>query len=364
MNFSELNASVDALADQAIRTTRAGDLRAGLGLARHAVRLGRAEGDAQLLYALNALGLVQGACGLFIESIASCIDAYALAQRVKDLRAALHAAVTAAGAGTFILEAGDVTEALLARCTDESKRLGDDALLVRIDNTYGIYYLNHRRFEEGIAAYARALKVEYEPDTRIWLFTPRYLVAGNLAYLHVQRAMSAAGSEEHAAQVAIARERIENALRVTTEFGNVDAEARARFGLGVLLTHLGEFDAAISCYEHAVLLARRINHQPRQADSLLEMGKTLLAMGQAASAIESFDDAYAVADSIRPTVSIPVICDELAKAYALADRPREAAHYRAKAKKERELLAIESAHAMCELTAFAENLDLAALAPR
>lgn len=363
MNSSELNASVECLADQAMRTTRAGDLRAGLGLARHALRLARTEGEAQTLYALNALGLVQGACGLFIESIASCIDAYALALKLRDLPAALHAAVTAAGAGTFILEAGDTTDALLARCTLESKRLKDDALLVRIDNTYGIYFLNSKRFDDGIAAYERALAVKNEPESRVWLYTPRYMVAGNLAYLHVQRAL-AADPAHHAGYVASARDRIETALRVAAEFKNVDAEARARFGLGVLLTHLGEFEGALASYERAIIFARQINHQPRQVDSLFEMGKAYLAMGQPAAAIEILDDAFAVADSIRPTMRIPMICGELAKAYEAADRQREAAHYRAKEAKEREQLDLESAHAMRELKSFAEKLDWAALAQR
>lgn len=361
MNSPELNASVDLLAERSILTVRAGDLRNGLALARRAAQLGRMEGEAQTLVALNALGLVQGACGLFIESIASCIDAYALALRLNDLRAALHAAVTAAGAGTFILEAGDVTEALLARCTLESRKLGDEALLVRIDNTYGIYYLNFKRFDEGIAAYERALKVDNQPGTRAWLYTPRYLVAGNLAYLHVQRALSA-GPAEHEEVVATARQRIETALEVAQEFRNIDAEARARFGLGVLLTHLGEFENALDCFERAIVFARKINHQPRLTDSLFEMGKTRMAMGQHDDAIKAFDDAYAVADSNRPTLRIPMICDEQARAYEALNRSREAAHCRAKAAKERELLGVESAHAMRELRTFADRLDWAALA--
>ncbi|MBL8513071.1 MAG: hypothetical protein JNJ55_03695 [Betaproteobacteria bacterium] len=356
MNSSELNASVDALADQAIRTTRAGDLRTGLGLARHAVHLGRKEGDAALLCALNALGLVQGACGMFIESIASCIDAKALAVRLKDTRGVLHAAVTAAGAGTFILEAGSVTESLLARCRVESECLDDDALLVRIDNTYGIYYLNLQRFDDGIARYERALLRCGAPAGRAWLYTPTYLVSGNLAYLHVQRAL-AAPPETHAAMVASARERIGAALRVAGDFNNADAEARAQFGQGVLLSHLGDFEPAMAAFDRALLLARQIGHQPRMVDTLTEVGKTRRAMKEPQAAVEALDDALGIANNIRPTLRIPRICDELAGAYGDAGMAHESAHYRAVAEKERDALAIESAHAMRDLTAFECNLE-------
>jgi tetratricopeptide (TPR) repeat protein len=356
MNSSELNASVDALADQAIRTARAGDLRTGLGLARHAVHLGRTEGDVAHLCALNALGLVQGACGMFIESIASCIDASALAVRLKDTRGVLHAAVTAAGAGTFILEAGSVTESLLARCTVESERLADDALLVRIDNTYGIYYLNLKRFDDGIAAYERALLRCGAPAGRAWLYTPTYLVSGNLAFLHVQRAL-AAPPETHAAMVSSARERIDAALHVAGEFNNADAEARALFGKGVLLSHLRDFETALAAFDRALLLARQIGHQPRMVDTLTEIGKTRHAMKELEAAVEALDDAFAIAGNIRPTMRIPRICDELAAAYGDAGKTREAAHYQAMAEKERRSLEIESAHAIRDLTAFERNLE-------
>ncbi|MBL8520875.1 MAG: tetratricopeptide repeat protein [Betaproteobacteria bacterium] len=357
MNSSELNASVDVLADQAVRTARAGDLRAGLGLARHAVSLGRVKDEPAHLYALNALGLVQGACGLFIEAIASCIDAYAMALRLQDARAALHAAVTAAGAGTFILEAGEVTESLLKRCTEASMRLNDTPLLVRIDNTYGIYYLNVKRFDEGIAAYNRALEQVGEPDTRAWLFTPRYMIMGNLAFLHVQRAL-AAPPETHAAMVASARERIALSVYTAHTFQNVDAEARAQYGQGVLQAHLGEYSDALVSFERALAIARRIQHQPRLVDTLIEMGKCWREMKEYTQAIAALDDAHATADGIRPTMKLPRICDDLAATYEALGRMREGAHYRAMAARERELLGRENAHAMRDLTTFSDRLQI------
>jgi tetratricopeptide (TPR) repeat protein len=355
MNQSELTKTTRVLADQAIRTVRAGDLRAALGLARHALRMSRDEGASSHLHALNALGLVQSGCGLFIESIASCIDAFELAQRIEDREAALHAAITAAGAGTFIIEPGPVLECLLEHCTAEARRLNDDALLTRIGNTFGLQYAATGRFDDAFASYENALAHIGAPDSPAALYTPRYLVMGNLAYAHVQKVKSMKNDTADSA-IAEARYRIECVLAIALEVRNVDAEARARFGMGMLLAHLGEHDAAIDSLEQTIAIARTIQHPPRLIDSMIELSRSQRAMGDGTAAIATLDDAYALAQAQRPTARLAMICDELAVACEAIERPREAAHHRDKAERERAAHAVENEHARRELTNFWQRL--------
>jgi tetratricopeptide (TPR) repeat protein len=355
VNQQDLAANSRVIADQAIRTVRAGDLRAALGLARHATQLARFESEEALLNALNALGLVQGGSGLFIESIASCIDAFAVAQRLGDRPAALHAAITAGGAGTFIIDPGPVLEALMAHCESEAERLGDDALRVRVGNTQGLFLLNAKRFDEAKAAYQGALARLGPPDSRAAFFTPKHLLSGNLAYTYVQAAKAAPAEALEQAN-AEARRRIESALAVAREVRNTEAEARALYGLGVFEAHLGAHDAAMAHFEQTIALAQSIQHNPRQVDAMLELARSQLALGDPATAAATLDDAFELANTLRPTARLAMICDESALACEAMGRPREAARHRARAENERASHAIENEHARRDLETFWRQL--------
>ena len=68
-----ISEALQAACDNAIRSSRRGDTRSGIGLARHAYRMARQESAAAEIEALNTLGLCQSANGSFIESIATAI---------------------------------------------------------------------------------------------------------------------------------------------------------------------------------------------------------------------------------------------------------------------------------------------------
>ena len=86
-----ISESLQAACDNAIRSSRRGDTRAGIDLARRAYRLARRESPEAEMEALNASALCQTANGSFIESIATSIDVIALARQHGDRGAGAHA---------------------------------------------------------------------------------------------------------------------------------------------------------------------------------------------------------------------------------------------------------------------------------
>ncbi|HEX4857679.1 MAG TPA: tetratricopeptide repeat protein [Usitatibacteraceae bacterium] len=348
-----------AASDNAIRAARAGDLRAAVGLARHAYRMARAEGLHAQQWALNALALVQGAHGMFIESVATSIDAFKLAQELGERAGSMHALVTMSGAASFILETDEVSIAMLAIGTREAKALGDVALQVRIDNTLGILHLNRREFAEADAAYDRALAAVGPSDSRAALFTPDYLIAGNQTFMHIRRAIQTLPPEhDEVCQRALAR--ILRAIDVAREHANVDAEARALFGLGMLQAHLGQTDQALAAFVETVSIAQRIHHAPRLVDTYIEMAGVHATLGDLKAALSAYDDAFEIADAHRPTSKLSRICEGIADVYAGLGMAREASHFQAKAQHERDVFSRENDHAMRDIKAFWERLEASA----
>jgi tetratricopeptide (TPR) repeat protein len=357
MNPSEAFAPSTVAADQAIATVRAGDLRRALSLARQVAQMGRTQGDAAFLAALNALAIVQGASGHFIEAIASSLDACELANRLGDRRGVLHAAVTVAGVGTFFLEADSITEALLAQCRRAALELNDDVQMVRLDCAAGLFFMQARRFDEAQAAFEQALAHPAAADSRVWFITPKFVLSGNLAYLAVYR-IAAAPADQRPALAVPATAWIEQALTVARAHGNVDSEARALYVQGLMHIHLGDVERALADFERVMDITRRLGHVPRMVDTLLEIGKALRLQGNHTKALAALDEAFSLAETVRPTARLAAICEALAALHGELGQSHESVLFIEKAASERAAHAAANVHALRDLNSFTQRLHL------
>lgn len=343
--------SLQAACDEAIRSSRRGDTRAGIELARRAYRLARRESPEAEVEALNALALCQTANGSFIESIATSIDVITLARQHANRRAVAYALTTMAGAASYILDADRVVLEMLQVCRFEANALTDSALQVRIHNTFGLVYGNLTRFDDADLEYDAGIALVTTADARAGLFTPSYLMAGNKAFLSVQRARAAVPAQ-FAALADDAERRIEHVLGLAAAEKNIDAEARAWFCRGQLRTLQARHVEALDAFGQALTRATQIRHQPRLIDTNIEIGNLYAADQQFDKALEAMEEAYQLADANRPTPKVVTACEGVAAMFTSLGREREAAHYRAKTERERETFGRDSSLAVRDLNAF------------
>ena len=346
-----ISEALQAACDNAIRSSRRGDTRSGIGLARHAYRMARQESADAEIEALNTLGLCQSANGSFIESIATAIDTITLARLHPDRRGAAYALTTMAGAASYILEADNVELEMLAVCRSEADALDDLALKVRVHNTFGLVYGNLLRFDDADREYDQGIALVTAADGRAALITPGYLMAGNKAYLSVQRAR-AATPEDIPRLEADAEQRVQYVLGVATAEMNIDAEARALFCLGQLRALQGRNAEALSAFSAALTRAEQIRHNPRLIDTNIEISNAYAAEGRFEDALEALEAAYEIADANRPTEKVATACEGMAEMYSRLGRNRESSHYHAKTEREREAFRRDNEHALRDLNAF------------
>lgn len=343
--------ALQAACDNAIRSSRRGDTRSSIGLARHAYRLARHEGPEAELLALNALALCQGANGSFIESIATSIDAFGLARQHQHRLCAAYALNTMASSASFILDANDVVLDMLQVCRAEAEALDDAPLLVRTHNTFGLVYGLLWRFDDADREYDQGIALVNAAGGRAGLITPGYLMLGNRAFLAVQRARAAPAADfnKFAFEADL---RIEHVRSIATAKMNIDAEARAYFCLGQLRGLQGRAAEALNAFSEALSRAMQIHHNPRLIDTNIEMSKLYAEQQSFDEALAALEAAYEIADANRPTAKVTDICEGMAAMYESMGRSREAALYQARTAREREAFGRENELAIRDLNAF------------
>ncbi|MBL8520876.1 MAG: hypothetical protein JNK75_09395 [Betaproteobacteria bacterium] len=343
MNHNDLSAASSVIADQAIRAVRNGELRRAQGFAAQALRMARDEGEGATLQALNTLALVQGVSGRYIESMASSVDAFNMAHQAGNRSGALHAAATMGANGTFILDAGPALGELLEYCAGEAAALGDDVLKARIHNTRGLHYQTSGHLDLAKASFEAALAIVGDPLSRAAMYTPRLLVLSNLAFLGVERARRAEPGEQ-ARLRAQARQAVDTVVALAVDSGNLDAVGRARFGLATLHADAGHAVEALGEFERVLECALAIGQTPQQVDARIAIAQAEFALARPDAAIATLAQAFETAETMRPTRQIATICDLQAEMYGRLGRPREAAHHRAIAERERAIHLKENEH--------------------
>lgn len=355
MDQRDLESNTRVAADEAIRVARAGHFQRAEIMARQALANTHPGDLAGRLNALTALAIVQGAGGRFIESIASCIDAFDWAQRLGDHHGALHAAVTMVGSGTFILDAGSSVDTMLGICREHASALGDVALQVRVENNFGIFCEDRGRFEEGLAANQRALDLLALGVARAELYTPRTMLQCNRAsILGLYASSFSAGEGQEIAQQA--KGCFESLIADPQLATHRDAQARLWFGLGGLQWHLGKLDAALQSFEASREQSRQTQHRSRELNASLQLARIHRQRGDHEAAVALLDHAVQLGESIRPTMHLAPACAEMAEALDQLGREKEAAWYRERLERERDFWQRENTHAARDIASFAVRL--------
>ncbi len=341
--------------DRALRTTRGGDNRLGLEIARMAYRQARREAEpAGLLLALNTLAICQSTNGSYIEAVATAIDAFHLAKRLDDPLGIAHALTTLAGAAHNILDSNEIALNMLEHSLALAVRLKDISLEVRVRNARGVQLGQLKRFDEAEAEYRRALALTGESDGT----TPSCLIIGNIANLAVKHVVATpAEAEGRAALIATAQQRVTDAMECALLEKASSAEVRAHFNLGVLCVQRGEYEEALRSLRKTIEVAERFHLVSRIVDAHIEMGAAYMALGRADDAVESYEIAYREAGALRPTPQLAVACERITSVYADAGRTGEANRSREVAERERAEYERERAQERRELARFWQEVE-------
>jgi tetratricopeptide (TPR) repeat protein len=338
----ELDEGLIVQCDRAVRTSRGGDPKRGLDLARDAHRRARAEGEPHgLLLALNTVAICLSGRGAHVLALATAMDAYKLAREIDWRAQAAHALLTLAASSYDLFESPDRRSiGIVRRCLAEALDLPDASLEVRTRNVLGIMLAWRKRFDEAYAELDRAVaRVPASDGT-----TPVSLLAGNIANLAVRRADAARGEALPGARRE-AESHLGRALALALAGSSPGDELRVYYNRGWLRRQEGRNDEAIADYLRALKIATRLRNPARIADIQIGLGDAWLAMGRPREAVEAFEAAHAVGDEIRPARQLLDACERLERAWLLLEDSRGAKHAAGVARRERAVYERERAHA-------------------
>ena len=332
--------------DRAVRTSRGGDPRMGLELARKAHRRAREEGEPHgVLLALNTVAICLSGRGNHVLALATALDAYHLGVQIGWRAQAAHALLTLAASSYDLFESPDRRSiGIVRRCLTEAIELPDASLEVRTRNVLAVMLGWRKRFAESFAELERAIaRVPASDGT-----TPRSLLAGNVAHLAVRKAAAAKGSSQAEAWD-YAEEHLAHALAMALAGRSAGDELRAFYNRGWLRHLQGRNEEALADYGHALAIAGKLRNSARVADIQIGMGDAWLAMARATEAAEAYEAAYAVADEIRPARQLHDACERLGRVLRQQGAERAAKHAGAMAERERAVYERERAHAGSQL---------------
>lgn len=346
MITDDLDEGLIVQCDRAVRTSRGGDPRRGLELARKAHQRAREEGEPHgLLLALNTVAICLSGRGAHVQALATALDAHRLGREIGWRAQTAHALLTLAASSYDLFESPDRRSiGIVRRCLAEALDLPDASLEVRTRNVLGIMLGWRRRFEEGFAELDRAIaRVPASDGT-----TPQSLLAGNVAHMAVRKAEGAKGDAVEGAR-AKAERRLEEALELAIAGPSAGDELRVYYNRGWLRRQEGRHREAIDDYGRSLAIAKRLKNAARIADIQIGMGDTWMAMDEPAEAAEAYEAAYAVGDELRPARQLHDACERLARALEAKGDARGAKHAAAIAERERRVYDRERAHARTEL---------------
>jgi len=324
----------------AVRAARAGKIRVALDAARLGYRRAQlADSAADRLLALNTLAFCQLLNGAYIESMTSAMDAFPLAQKLRERSQAATSLAISAAASIYMLDTGELANDMLEYCLREALELADPTLELLVRNSRGVVMLVQKRFDESIAEFRAAAALLDAADGT----TPPSVVQSNIAGAAMRQANAAdAGTRDVRQQET--RQMLLDALAGARTEGSLEAEARAHYALGVLNANRGEHEAALTELEAAMRLSEELTHRYRSMSVRAEICAALMALHRYDEARVMIDAAIAEGELRRP-------CRELHKMHATSAELFERSGDAKSAAKARERVAEEreSYQRECEL---------------
>ncbi|MBI3716241.1 MAG: hypothetical protein HY255_09635 [Betaproteobacteria bacterium] len=316
----------------AVRAARAGKIRLALDAARMGYRRAELAGsESDRLMALNTLAFCQLVNGAFIESMTSAMDAFPLAQKLRERGQAATSLSISAAASIYMLDTGALADDMLEYCLREALELADPTLELLVRNSRGVVMLVQKRFDESIAEFRAASALLDAADGT----TPPSVVQSNIAGA-VMRQANAADAATREARQQEARQILLEALAGARAEASLEAEARAHYALGVLHANRDEHEAALTELEAAMRLSDELTHRYRGMSVRAEVGAALMALQRNDEARVMIDAAIAEGELRRPCRELHKMHTTSAELFERCGEPEAAANAHKRAAEERE----------------------------
>lgn len=285
-------ARLAALVDLVSSLARAGNADRAMPLAREAEGLARKLGDDRTL-ALALCGI--GACHYlraeYTPGLEQSMRAFVVAEHAGNAEAMASALVSAAGC-QYQMGAREEALQALYQALEVLEGAPCDRLAIRVHNGLGTILSDKGRFDDSEEHFVRALEIGERNEDSV--YTP--LVRMNYAGMHHERGLVL----ERAGMKAEARAHYRAGIQLCEEASvgwGLEAFGRAyRDGmLGELYRELGEVERARLLFAEVLRYATQGANPHQQAEALMNLGKTYMAIGEPAQAREHLERAVELA---------------------------------------------------------------------
>ena len=291
--FPELEQQLATAADDAARLTallelakslgRAGDAERAMPLAREAEQLARTLGDDHsLALALCGVGACHYLRAEYTLGLEQCMRAFVSAEHVQNTEAMASALVSAAGC-QYQMGAREEALQALYQALEALETAPCDRLAIRAHNGLGTILSDKGRFDDSEEHFVRALEIGEKNNDAV--YTP--LVRMNYAGMHHERGLVLERAGMKAEAHAHYRAGIQLCEEASVGWG-LEAFSRAyRDGmLGELYRELGEVEKAHLLFAEMLHYATEGSNPHQQAEALMNLGKTFMAIGKPTEARE------------------------------------------------------------------------------
>ena len=285
-------ARLAALIELATSLARAGDGGRAMPLALEAVRLAHAHGDDDALaLALCGVGACHYLAAEYPRGLEECMRALVAAEHVQNAEAMASALVSAAGC-QYQMGAREEALQALYQALETLEEAPCDRLAIRAHNGLGTILSDKGRFDDAEEHFVRALELGEQNADAVYL----PLVRMNYAGMHHERGLVLERAGRKAEADVHYRAGIGLCEDASASWG-LEAFGRAyRDGLlGELYRELGEADKARLLFVEMLHYATEGANPHQQAEALMNLGKTYMAIGKPAEAREHLERAVELA---------------------------------------------------------------------
>ena len=282
-----------ALNDLALALTRLGEAERAMPHAQEARELAAATGDdLALSLALCNIGTSLYLGARYGEGLESSLHALVLAERCGDAQAKASALISAA-ACQYQMGAREEALQALYQAHDAIERIECDPLWTRLHNSLGILLGDKGRFDEAERHYRLAIDLGEKAGDAT--YTPR--VKMNFAGLHLDlgRQLDRKGRKEEAA------ERFRMGLELCEDLlagpglESTFNKAHCVGTLGEIYRETGRMDLALELFQQMLAHGTELRNPHQQAEALLNIGRTHMALGRSAEAKDCLERALHLA---------------------------------------------------------------------
>ena len=284
---------LNALNELALALTRLGEAERALPFAQEARDLATAAGDdCALSLAVCNIGTCLYLAAQYGAGLESSLQALVLAERCGDAQAKASALISAA-ACQYQMGAREEALQALYQAHDAIERVACDSLWIRLHNALGILLGDKGRFDEAERHYRLAIDLGEDADDAT--YTPR--VKMNFAGLHLDlgRQLDRKGQKDEAQQRFRMGLELCEELLVGPGLESTFNKAHCVGTLGEIYRETGQAKLALQLFNEMLGHGTALKNPHQQAEALLNIGRTHVALDHSAKARECFEQALHLA---------------------------------------------------------------------